>query len=682
MRTFVNTDEFRREAINFLKNGYYTDALPKTKDYYDYWDEQVKRCEEGYSVGGLRITGDHYFYLNFNQILLVPKEVTAAVDDVTGRRMSGTKIQSFPAFWDGDYEYFWALEIARNGITKEEYEQLGLEVQILDLRGGKHLVVLKSRGKGFSYKGGSMLTKRYQLGRRSKNYAIANEKGYLIEDGLLSKSWDTMAFLDANTPWKQPKLKDTELIKVCGFMHRTKAGYVPKGRRNSIIGVTLKNNPDKARGKRGELIFYEEAGKCPVLLKAWEINRPSVEQGAFAAGIMVAFGTGGTEKSDFTGLEELFFHPNVYNCIPFDNIWDEGGQGTTCGFFVPTYQNWEGFIDVEGNSDIEGAKAYHEEEREKKKQAKNTENYDQYVAENPFTPREATLQVSTNIFPKAELIAHQNSVKAHHRWKSVPYGILYENEYDKIVFRPQEEPKPIYQYPVRKGDDQTGAVCIVEAPYRINGQIPKDLYMICLDPYDKDKSTGPSIGAAYIIKMANNFSFTYNNSIVASYVGRPATIDDFNRNLFLLAQYYNAQIALESNRATSVIEYAKRYKLTHYLIPEPSIFQNKEMAKQGVKAYGLTMNEERKGVGEQYLRDWLLTPLVTYEDGQQMKILHTILDLGLLEELIKFSWDGNFDRVSSLLVGMFFMRELSRREIVPERKKTALSGFMNRKLYA
>ncbi len=63
----------------------------------------------------------------------------------------------------------------------------------------------------------------------------------------------------------------------------------------SIAGVSLKDDPDKVRGKAGELIFFEEAGAFPGLLEAWGMAMPTMRQGNKTLGTMIAFGTGGTE---------------------------------------------------------------------------------------------------------------------------------------------------------------------------------------------------------------------------------------------------------------------------------------------------------------------------------------------------------------------------------------------------
>ena len=65
-----NTNRVREAAITFLKTGNYTNTVPGTKDYYEFWDEEKKRCIYGYtadkgSKDELHITGFNYFYLNY-----------------------------------------------------------------------------------------------------------------------------------------------------------------------------------------------------------------------------------------------------------------------------------------------------------------------------------------------------------------------------------------------------------------------------------------------------------------------------------------------------------------------------------------------------------------------------------------------------------------------------------------
>lgn len=660
---FKNTKRFSEVGNYYSSHGYYVGANKKSKEYIEFWDREAERCLNGYEIDGVRITGYHYFYLNYCPI---PSLDVSSIGDNTNlynNENSAVKVEGFPRFWDGDYYYYHAVEIAR--------------------RLGKHLIVIKARGKGYSHKNSSMLARNFHLLRNSKNYGLAFEKEFLLKDGLLSKTWDKIDFISDNTAWIQPKLIDQEMHKMCGYKAKVGGIYILRGRKNQIIGVSLKDDPDKARGKRGEVILWEEAGKFPGLFKAFDVARPSVEEGRYATGIMIVFGTGGTEGSNFEGLEDLFYHPESNNCFAIENIWDDGARGNKCGFFIPAYNNYEGFIDEDGNSDEEGARAYLEEQRDlKKKNSKDSRGYDQFVAEFPFTPREATLNIGGNLFPIKELQSQLDSVNASRRYDALSTGFLYRDYTNKVLFKIDSEANPIFKFPTPEKSNTDGCVWILEAPFRDrNGNVPDNLYYMGHDPYAHDKTTGPSLGAAYIFKNTNNFSPSYNECIVASYVGRPSNQDEYNYNLFLLAQYYNCKIGFENDRG-DVIGYAKRHKLLHLLAEEFKMLDKKELQSRTVRrSYGMHMTPRRKEQGEIYIRDWLNSRVTTLEDGTEKKILHTILDPALLEELIKFTFDGNFDRVMAVMIGQYYSKELYNSKVLAREEHSPFVEFMSRKLF-
>ena len=103
---FLNISVFQEEGLQFLRHGYYTDAPFGSKDYNDYWDEQERRVMEGYSVGGIRVTGRHYFYLNFCLIKARP------IDPNTGAEKKGEnrKIITLPRFLDHNFYWFHEFE--------------------------------------------------------------------------------------------------------------------------------------------------------------------------------------------------------------------------------------------------------------------------------------------------------------------------------------------------------------------------------------------------------------------------------------------------------------------------------------------------------------------------------------------------------------------------------------------
>jgi len=640
---FKDTNRLRPAALHFIEHGYYTNALPGTKDFYEFWDQEQHRCLYGYTVGEgtdteITITGNHYFYLNYCPI---DRSIDEELPDGT---VIAKRERTFPAFYDGDHEYFTAIDTCR--------------------KTNKHMTVLKARRKGYSYKAAAMLARNYFHIRNSKNYVFAGQKEYLIGDGLLSKAWEILSFVDDNTAWTQPRLKDREMNKMSGYKKNVNGSDVELGMKSMIMGVSLKDAPDKVRGKAGELIFFEEAGAFPGLLKAWEVAMPTMRQGSKTLGTMVAFGTGGTEGADFEGMEELFYNPASYDCMDFDNIWDDGAAGTQCGYFVPIYKNLDGFIDEDGNSDEEAAIAFEAENRNKKKGTNDPKAFDQYIAEHPNNPREATLQVSSNLFDIASLQEQYNRVKVNNLQSIGTAGRLYYAKGNTIEFKMDGDLRPISRFPHRKEDNLSGAVVVYEGPYKNQeGQVPHNLYVLCHDPYGQNQSAdSTSLGAAYVIKRTNNISQP-DDMIVASYVGRPQTQDDYNRNLFMLSDYYNAKIGFENDRG-AVIQYAKQYRKLHRLQEEFEMLDKKELRSRTVKRqYGMHMTDARKRQGEIYIRDWLNSVRSKSEDGTVTLNLHKIYDLALLQELIKFNHKGNFDRVMALMIGMYHTRELYNAEV-------------------
>ena len=647
------TNRGRPAALTFLDKGYYTSALPGTKDYYDFWDEEKNRCTYGYKIDELHITGFHYFYLNYCPI---DRAIDEELPDGT---MQARRERTFPAFYDGDHEYFHEIDKARAS--------------------NKHMIVLKARRKGYSYKAGAMLARNYFFIKNSKNFVFAASKEFLIGDGLLSKAWDFLAFIDDHTAWSQPRLKDREMHKMSGYKKKVNGLEIEMGMKSQIMGVSLKDNPDKVRGKAGELVFFEEAGSFPGLLKAWEVTMPTMRQGAKTLGMMVAFGTGGTEGSDFEAMEEIFYNPAAYDCMDYDNIWDEGAIGTKCGYFIPIQKNLDGFIDDDGNSLEEKAVNYEEQMRDKKKGAADAKSLDQYIAEHPFSPQEATLRVTANLFDVASLQEQYNNIKARNLQAIGTIGKFYYGKDGDIKFTPDGDIKQIIKYPHRKDDDTTGGVVIYEAPYRnAQGQVPLNMYVICHDPYGQNQSAdSTSLGAAYVLKRPNNISQP-DDIIVASYVGRPLTQDEYNKNLFMLADYYGCKIGFENDRG-EVIAYAKRHRKLHRLQEEFEMLDKKDLRSKTVKRqYGMHMTEARKRQGEIYIRDWLNTNRSTDDKGNQTLNLHKIYDPALLLELIKFNHKGNFDRVMAFMIGMYHTRELYNAEIKEVLEDNSANSWFDR----
>lgn len=471
-KKIFNSNKFNEAARFFKEHGCYTLAPRGTTDYNNYWDRETDRCLNGFVADdGDAITGYHYFYLNYFPILRLVDEEYVDREGVTRKRR--VRKTEFADFYDYDYYYFNAVEEAE--------------------RTGKHMAVLKARNKGYSFKGASMLVRNYELIPGSQNFAVASEQGFLTNDGLLTKAWDGMDFVDKYTDWSKQRLVDTKMKRTSGFKITDEFGkQTEQGYKSSIIGITLKNNPDRIRGTRGRLILWEEAGKFRDILQAWQVARPSVEEAGVAFGMQIAYGTGGSDDADFTGLKEMFYHPDGYNILAFDNIWDEKAENTKCAFFVPSWTNLSAmdensnriFMDKDGNSLVEKSIQFQIDERNKVKEGASEQvTVDRYVAENCLTPQESILEIGANIFPKKLLMQQLSRIRTSEKLKHMKHIVDLAWDGNGMVKATEKKTGDIVDYPLPKDKKPDGSVVIWEYPVK---DPPFGLYIAgCLTPGEK-----------------------------------------------------------------------------------------------------------------------------------------------------------------------------------------------------
>lgn len=699
--TFRNMKTVTAAADYFKKNGQYPFPPPKPKDIKDstyykrfknsrhfaahkaWWDREENRRRNGLIVPNgidadgkavyVLITGKHYGYMNYQVIL---RDSSVGVDDAVQQaleqegikrpkfaKVTGESIKDFPDFWDGDYYYFHAIELA------------------VDL--GMHLVVNKCRQVGFSYKNAWVATDELDLYPNGTTVIGAFDYKYLNDgDATMNMTKNNMAFLNEYTDWKKGILTNNDKELKLGYTY--KGGKDEYGFLSKILAVSFgPSNDGAARGKKGKIIIFEEAGKFPNLVKSVVATEKSLREGSVGTGNMIVFGTGGGEDLNWEGFEKIFYSPVSYGFVPFQNIWDEGMENSACGFFHPRYQNLKPFYDEDGNSDIPKAMRAIEIEREIWRSG-DDELYNTNVSEYPISPSESFLRGITNIFTCSELTDHYKQVTINPKYKFGDHGIITRSAeglrfvHNKDLSNPHP---PILEYPHKKGTDVNGCVTIWQYPYRNEvGQIPDKLYYAVHDPYATDKEAKEitvknSLGATYIYESINNFTPSRGDRLVAKYVGRPEQTDDYNKMLFNLVEYYNATLWFENDRG-DVQGYAKRFKKLELLSLEPDFDDLKELqGKQGRK-YGVSMgavNGRRKKAAAKYTKDWLMSvqsradtdQLDDIVDGEviprssnDLLTLHYINDPRLLKELIKWQMSGNFDCVSSIFVLMMCIKEI------------------------
>lgn len=634
-----DTDKFRQAAIFFQQHGCYTLAPRGTTDYNKYWEQETDRCINGYTApDGEGITGYNYFYLNYSPIMrLKEEEYTDRQGNLRKRRQ---RILEFPSFWDYDYYYFCAIE------------QAELE--------GKHMAVLKCRQRGYSFKGGSMLVRNYMLIPGSKNFAIASEQKFLIGDGLLTKAWQIMDFLDKHTAWAKQRLVSTRMERTSGykitdeFGKQTEQGYL-----SSITGITLKNDPERVRGTRAKLVLWEEGGKFPSLLDAWRIEQPSVEtDDGKAFGLMIAFGTGGTEGASFEGLKELFYKPKSYNVLSFPNIWDEGRENTECAFFVPAYSNLESFdddgnqvyMDRDGNSYKEKAIENLIDQRNKVKDGgASQQSIDRFISERPIRPAEAVLELGKNIFPRKLLMDQLTRIRTNKKLQSMKHIVDLEWDGNGQVKATEKPSGDITNYPLKKGDKPHGSVVIWEYPVK---DPPLGLYIGGCDPYDHDDSFTNSLGSTFIFKRVRAGE-AWTDVIVAEYSGRPDTAEEYYENVRKLLTFYNARLLFENERK-GIYPYFTNKHCDYLLADQPDkiiseVFKDSKVQRRK----GCHMTKQIRAYGEGLILEWLLDE---FEEGHPN--VERVYSEPLIEELIENDGVRNVDRVIALCMVMIYREEL------------------------
>jgi len=688
---FYNSELATNVGKYFRKHGRYPYPPPTPKDdndkhyysrfkdsskydeYKKFWDIEENNRRNGIIIPGrllsdgtiqkIHITGHHYSYLNYTTILHDDtvnngKKEFVLKNKPTFAKQVGASKSSTPDFWDGDYHYFKAVDLAKT---------LGL-----------NLVVDKTRQVGYSYKNSSIAVDMYDLIPKSTTIIGAYSEDYLVGgEATFEMAKNKINHINAFTDWRK-SIMGTGV----GSVKEIKSGYVyanskiKDGFKSIIIPVVFAKNPGAARGKKGFLVMLEEAGKFPNLKESVIMTNKGLREGNIVTGIMIIFGTGGGTTGDWEDFEEIFYNPLDYDCLPFKNVWDEGMGHTASGFFHGRQYNLKPYYDKDGNSDIVKSIAYINGEREKWKKAGKEDLYKKNIAEQPITPKESFDGSNDNIFNSPQLIEQVAKVEHDPEFNFGINGLFIAGKDGVVSFKPNNELKKEWQHPpilsgVRhSGEDVEGCVTIWYYPFKDrSGNIPNKLYYLIHDPYAVSKEKGTittkhSLGCSYIYESTNNFTSGFGDRIVAKYMGRPHNIDEHNKQVFMLAKYYGCtdrQIWFESNRGSEVLNYAKKNKFLSWLAYDTNVDSNKTSETNKVLSYGFNLSPNRKLAAVKYLYDWLYQVRGVSTDNNQIFNLSLIIDSRLLYELQKWHLLGNFDAVSTMLVLMFLIEDIKKK---------------------
>ena len=703
---WINSDVFREEAIHYNKYGYYNADPEESDDWLDYWTTQRDRCINGYEVSGVKIPGEFYFYLNFCPILRVSDE------DFHSSKKKAKKVMDFPKFYDGDYNYFWMREIARNGILdplnipdseqqrilslpkddKEKellklYDSLGLYYRILpdNLEGGKNLVVGKARRKGFSYKNASVAVNNFFHKPATYTLLMAYEKKYLFpgKDTIFGKCQMYINFVNQNTAWTQPSdyINRNDHIEA-SYKEEINGVVTKKGFLSSIEAITFKDNPDAGRGSDTHDIIGEEVGAwgTPGGLKATiAAMRASSTAGGFQTGMMTLFGTSGDMEKGTVDFADIFNNPERYDMLAFYDIWGELSDKVE-GFFFPAQLCKEKHIDENGNSNLATAKEKEEKDRQRLiNKGASSVQIAQRLQEEPLNSGEAFAAVSMNNFPVVELNRRLEYLKATGKDKTQGTPVIFYEKDGMVHASPilDGSANPLRSYR-HEPADKRGCPVIYEHPVQ---NAEAGLYKIGYDPVFQDgEDGGTSLAAIIVYKCYMRGQYTYHIP-VAEYIGRKERTEDVDDIAYYFARYYNAKVMYENNVLNTKKHFEKRKRLS-WLCRQPDKYIKNNIGKSSVsRGWGCHMDERIKTNCELYTADWLneVVETVELDDGTVRKLttIDFLWSTRLIEELIAYFRKGNFDLVSALFMALIQVQEddLEKDYAFTQEKETVLDWW-------
>lgn len=691
---FVNTELFNEAARTYQATGRYTQFKVDSIPHRQFRRRECDRRRNGFSapcwqnpdgsIEDVWITGGHYNFLNYTRMERTDESSVI----VTEHGATAKKIYSFPSFIDAQFWTWQIIEFCR--------------------RNGLHLIIDKTRRGGFSYIMAADSSNEVNLSKHKVVIHVAADNKYLIKQGGLSDfAVNNLKFFEEKTPFKRGIYSPTTDSFKLGY--RMKNGVeADDSWSSSLLSVSANNNPDCAIGKDAVTIKVEELSTMQNFDEFMNVTEPTMTVGTRTTGTLMAWGT--ATAANMQIFEQNFYNPRAFRFMAFENVFDNDARNEVCGFFKSYAWGLEGEIDgvkgfdENGNSNLRiGLQLAARERVEKKKTAKTFAEYLNYLGQRALFPAESFSSASENIFSSEALNKFEDKLRVDNSYKFYTDGELFEDGSKKIYFKSNaririENPDmKTYDYiqgvPRRGNEDPHGCIRVWFAPeYEetyINDRLIRSIlpgtYVAVYDPVgiDKDKkeiTDRHSHNSIFVVEMPRERN-GFKPKLCAAYYGRTERLEEADEKFYRLCKWYNCigTGLVEINRGETVSNFRK-WKATKYLGYEPLYVWDSAVKEKVSTSYGYNIGSGPKKLdGLRLLKELLYEVIGKNEFGEDIYVFERFLDYQTILELKKFNAEGNFDRISSLiLLGIYWKsidikgkRELaSRKKVTEENDKT------------
>lgn len=691
---FVNTELFNEAARTYQATGRYTQFKVDSIPHRQFRRRECDRRRNGFSapcwqnpdgsIEDVWITGGHYNFLNYTRMERTDESSVI----VTEHGATAKKIYSFPSFIDAQFWTWQIIEFCR--------------------RNGLHLIIDKTRRGGFSYIMAADSSNEVNLSKHKVVIHVAADNKYLIKQGGLSDfAVNNLKFFEEKTPFKRGIYSPTTDSFKLGY--RMKNGVeADDSWSSSLLSVSANNNPDCAIGKDAVTIKVEELSTMQNFDEFMNVTEPTMTVGTRTTGTLMAWGT--ATAANMQIFEQNFYNPRAFGFMAFENVFDNDARNEVCGFFKSYAWGLEGEIDgvkgfdEDGNSNLRiGLKLAARERIEKKKTAKTFAEYLNYLGQRALFPAESFSSASENIFSSEALNKFEDKLRVDNSYKFYTDGELFEDGTKKIYFKSNaririENPDmKTYDYiqgvPRRGNEDPHGCIRVWFAPEyeetyigdRLIRSILPGTYVAVYDPVgiDKDKkeiTDRHSHNSIFVIEMPRERN-GFKPKLCAAYYGRTERLEEADEKFYRLCKWYNCigTGLVEINRGETVSNFRK-WKATKYLGYEPLYVWDSAVKEKVSASYGYNIGSGPKKLdGLRLLKEFLYEVIGKNEFGEDIYVFERFLDYQTILELKKFNAEGNFDRISSLiLLGIYWKsidikgkRELaSRKKVTEDNDKT------------